>query len=119
MYGKEVVEKYGESIYKQSREAFKNMSEADYNEMTALGEQILSSLKICIEKSYPADSPSAQALAKMHKKWLTFAWGSYTPAAHLGLVDMYLADVRFKDFYDSAGTGACKLLRDAVYIMLD
>ena len=50
--------------------------------------------------------------------WLSQAWGSYDMDAHLNIVDMYLSDDRFKQYYDQHQAGLAALLRDAVYHML-
>lgn len=117
-YGAEVSAKYGTEVYEASRKAFKNMSESDFNRMTALGEAVLEGLKEACEKGLPASSDLVQRVAQQHAEWLTLAWGSYRQEAHLGLVEMYLQDERFTAFYDVAGMGATQLLRDGVYLLL-
>lgn len=117
-FGAEVVAQYGHSVYEASRKAFKNMSEVDFNRMTALGEAVLEGLKEACEKELPASSDLVQRVAQQHADWLSLAWGSYRKEAHLGLVDMYLLDERFTAFYDAAGKGAAQLLRDGVYLLL-
>lgn len=118
-YGDEVAAKYGQDVYEASRKAFKNMSEADFNRMTALGEAVQEGLKEACKAHLTADSEQMQLVAKQHAEWLTLAWGSYREEAHLGLVDMYLMDERFMAFYDASGKGAAQLLRDAVYVLLN
>lgn len=114
-YGKEVIEKYGQDAYDQSRGAFKNLTEAAYNEMTRLGEFIQAELGRAIADGLAADSQQMQAVAEAHAKWLEIAWGSYNREAHLGLVEMYLVDSRFTAYYDALGQGATQRLRDAVH----
>ena len=53
-------------------------------------------------------------LAEMHREWLEFTWQSYTTKTHAGLVEMYVADERFRKYYDSEVEGCAQFLRDAV-----
>lgn len=119
-YGEEVTKKYGAHAYEQSKAAFKNMDEKTYTRMTQLGEAILEALQdvLASPDTFEPGASSGQHIANMHREWLTMAWGSYNEQAHLGLVDMYLADSRFKAYYDKAGDGATQVLRDAVYALI-
>lgn len=51
-------------------------------------------------------------LAHLHERWIRTHWGEgYTREAHLGLAQMYLADDRFRAYYDgAAGKGATEFL---------
>ena len=42
--------------------------------------------------------------------------GEYSPEAHAGLAEMYIADERFTAYYDKAVKGGTKFLRDAIFI---
>ncbi len=64
----------------------------------------------------------AHELSRMHEQWIRMHWGdaAYSPEAHLGLAQGYLADQRFVDYYDSsAGEGATQFLVAALehYLM--
>jgi hypothetical protein len=53
----------------------------------------------------------------MHARWLQAHWpdGTYSPAAHRGMAEGYLADQRFIAYYDDAcGNGATQFLHDAI-----
>lgn len=58
-------------------------------------------LKAAVADGDPAGRP-AQTLCALHREWLCCYWapGMYTPQAHAGLGQMYLADERFKAYYD-------------------
>jgi len=61
------------------------------------------------------ESAAARNVYEKHKTWLSFTWPSYSPEAHRGLAEMYVADERFAQYYnDRAGTGAATALRDAI-----
>ncbi|KGR77858.1 MerR family transcriptional regulator [Ureibacillus manganicus] len=114
-YGEEVREKYGDKTVEESNKKFKNMSQQQYNTMVKLGEDILALLPKAVETGDPA-SALAQEVASKHKEWLTFTWPSYSKEAHRGLADMYVADKRFKAFYDKATEGGAEFLREAIII---
>ena len=58
--------------------------------------------------------PEGRRIAGLHKQWLCFTWPKYTPKAHLGLAEMYVADERFTAYYDAETPGCAAFLRDAV-----
>lgn len=114
-YGEEIREKYGKKTVKNSNTKFKNMSQEQYEEMVNLGEEILELLPKAMETGNPG-SPLAQELASKHKQWLNFTWPSYSKEAHSDLGEMYVADERFKAYYDKVKVGATEFLRDAINI---
>lgn len=114
-YGKEIREKYGDKRVDESNNAFKNMTKQQYDEFEKLGEDILRTLK----EAFTTGNPSgelAQKTAELHRKWITFAWGSYNKEAHVGLAQMYVDDKRFTAYYDKEQPGAAEFLRDAIFI---
>ena len=59
----------------------------------------------------------ALPLDEMHAAWIQMHWadGTYSAEAHRGLAQGYLADDRFKAYYDSAaGEGATEFLVKAL-----
>lgn len=114
-YGKEIREKYGEESVKRSNEQFMNMSEQQYNELKELENSILETL----EEAYKTGNPGGelgQRTAELHRKWITFCWGSYNAEAHANLTQMYVDDERFKAYYDKEQPGSAAFLRNAVKI---
>ena len=64
-----------------------------------------------------AGSEAARELAGMHARWIEMHWGAgaYSPEAHRMLAQGYLADERFRLYYDSrAGAGATEYLVKAL-----
>ena len=93
------------------------MSDAEWESKEELETAIIDQLKRAMTQSDPA-SETAAVLAKMHARWIQMHWGegAYTPEAHNGLADSYLADQRFVDYYDSrAGKGATDFLVAAIH----
>lgn len=114
-YGKEIREKYGEDAVNKSNAKVKGMTQAQYEEVTKLEEQLALSLKAAMATGDPAGEP-AQKAADLHRQWLSFYWDKYTKEAHAGLAQMYVDDERFTAYYDKIQPGAAVFLRDAVHI---
>lgn len=114
-YGEEIREKYGEQQVEESNKKFMNMTKEQYEEFEKLSEEVISTLLEAMKTSDPS-SETAQKAAKLHHKWLTYTWGSYSKEAHAGLANMYVNDERFKEYYDKHKPGLAEFLRDAVLI---
>ncbi|HWL13288.1 MAG TPA: MerR family transcriptional regulator [Ureibacillus sp.] len=116
-YGDEIRKKYGDKTVDASNAKLRGMSKEDYEAMEHLGSEIFDLLP----KAFATGDPSselAQQLAKKHKEWLTYSWPSYSTEAHKGLAEMYVADERFKAYYDKAIKGGTEFLRDAILIFV-
>lgn len=114
-YGKEVRAKYGDEAVEKSNKAFKNMTAEQYAEFEELGNKVIETLKKAYQTGDPAGE-TAQELADLHRRWLTYAWGSYSKDAHAGVAQMYVDDERFTAFYDQHQPGGAEFLRDAVRV---
>lgn len=114
-YGKEIREKYGKETVEKSNAKVKNMTQEQYDEVTALATQVTETLSKAFETGDPAGE-LAQKAADMHKKWLTYYWNEYSKEAHAGLAQMYVDDPRFTAYYDEKQPGTAEFLRDAILI---
>ncbi|HWK22432.1 MAG TPA: MerR family transcriptional regulator [Ureibacillus sp.] len=116
-YGKEIREKYGDKTVNESNAKFRGMSKEDYEEMQSIENALFELLPKALETGDPS-SELAQQLAAKHKEWLTYSWPSYSKEAHKGLAEMYVADERFKAYYDKVITGGTEFLRDAIIVFV-
>lgn len=114
-YGKEIRQKYGEDIINASNQKVINSTEEEYQEVTRLEEEVIRTLAEAFKTGDPAGE-LAQKAAELHKKWLTYYWSDYSKEAHAGLGEMYVADERFKAYYDKTQPGLAAFLRDAIHI---
>lgn len=114
-YGAEIREKYGEDTINRSNAKLENMTEAEYAEVERLQEDMFAALREGMASGDPAGD-AAQRAAQLHKEWLTFYWDQYSKEAHAGLAEMYVADERFKAYYDQHGLGTAEFLREAILI---
>lgn len=111
-YGEEARERYGDEAVDAANERVRAMSEEDWNEMRELEQAVIRQLKVAMATGDPAGN-EAQELVDLHRRWICGYWGEgrYSAEAHLALGKMYLADKRFRDYYDSrAGAGATEFL---------
>ncbi|EUJ50974.1 MerR family transcriptional regulator [Paenilisteria rocourtiae] len=114
-YGEEIREKYGEEQINKSNAKLKGMSEAEMERINQLAEDILANLQVAYETG-DAAGEEAQAVAAMHKEWLSAYWDTYSKEAHAGLAQMYVDDERFTAYYDKKQPGSAAFLRDAIVI---
>lgn len=114
-YGKEVRGRYGDEAVNESNAKLQNMSQEAFEQANKLAEDIHETLAEAFKTGDPS-SDLAQKAADMHKRWLMFYWPEYNKEAHAGLGDMYVADERFKAYYDKEQEGVAEFLRDAIYV---
>ena len=93
------------------------MSQEDWTKQEELSREILNTLKAAMEIGDPAGE-LAQKACGLHRQWLCMCWGdgAYTREAHRGMGEMYVADQRFKAYYDKVQDGAAEFFRDALNI---
>lgn len=113
-YGEEIRQKYGNDAVDASNRKMLNMSETEYREFTGLGEEIRKRLEDAVQEKMPADSTEAKEIAALHKTWLMKTWNQYSKEAHIGMGQMYVADERFRSYYDKNVAGCAAFLKAAI-----
>jgi DNA-binding transcriptional MerR regulator len=114
-YAAEIRGKYGNNMINESNKKLKNMTKEQYDEFEKLTVNVIETLKSAFLTKDPA-SDLAQKAADLHRTWLNYSWNNYTKEAHAGLVQMYVNDERFTEYYDKEQPGLTVFLRDAVLI---
>lgn len=116
---KENQEKYGEELNQydsnfvaESNQKFKKMSQFEMNRLNALAEEIHAAIKVAMPKG--AESEEAMRACELHKEWISGYWPSYSSEMHLGVVQMYTVDERFKEYYDKHTLGAAEFLYESM-----
>lgn len=115
-YGHEARERWGDEAVDAANERLRAASREEWDALERLGDEINRQLAIAMATGDPAGE-EARRLAHMHAQWIEGHWGAgrYTPEAHRGLAHMYLADDRFRSYYDDAvGAGATEFLVKAL-----
>ena len=116
-YGVEVRERWGDDAVDASNAKMMGLTEEQYADTQELNEQISAAIVAGLAAGDPA-GVDGQHAADLHRQWLCHFWkdGTYSPEAHRGLAEMYVADERFKAYYEAIAPGATEFLRDAVGI---
>ena len=113
-YGKEIREKYGDEAVDRSNAKVLSMTPEDQAQWQALGDEILSALSAAVRSGEAPTGAEGRRIAELHRQWLSFSWANYTPQAHAGVAQMYVADPRFTAYYDKEQPGCAAFLRDAI-----
>jgi DNA-binding transcriptional MerR regulator len=114
-YGSEVRAKYGDSVVDASNKKIKGMSKEQYERGEELRAAINEALILGVETA-DVSGDVASELVELHKEWLCiFApKGLYSKEYHLALGEMYVADERFKKYYDDVVVGGAEFLNEAL-----
>jgi len=114
MYGAELRAQYGDEKMDQFNAKMLSLSPEEYELWNTLGEEILAGLEHSVLTGTDPGSDAGKQLAELHRRWLSYSWPHYSPAAHKGLAQMYVADERFTAYYDRHVAGCAAFLRDAI-----
>lgn len=119
VYGAEARARYGDEAVDAANTHLLSVDEATWNDMQALERRIIELLGAAMASGDPSGAQASE-LVRAHARWLQMHWGpgTYSPEAHRGLADGYLADERFVAYYDTpCGSGATQFLRDAIHAL--
>ncbi len=114
-YGTEIREKYGEEAIERVNERIKGMTHKRYAEGERLRQEAEDTLKAALDIGDPAGE-LAQKACELHGKWLAIFQPEYSKEYHKSLGELYVADDRFKVYYDKIAPGCAEFLRDAINI---
>lgn len=113
-YGSEIRQKYGDEAVDASNKRFAGLTQEQYANMEALGADILRRLEGAVQAGEDPAGAMGREIAALHREWLSYTWPGYSPEAHRGLAESYVADPRFTAYYDKNTSGCAAFLRDAV-----
>lgn len=115
-FGAEARRRYGDEAVDAANERAWALSDDEWSEAEALESQIISKLRVAMEAG-DVEGPAARELCRAHARWIELKWGegAYSKCAHAGLARLYVADERFRAYYDGrAGAGATDFLAEAL-----
>jgi len=114
-YGEEIRAKYGDETVDNFNAKMKGTTKEQYDEVGRLSDEFNDALKAAFEQGNPAGE-LAQSACDLHRRWLCYFWDTYTPQMHLNVVQMYVDDPRFTEYYDKVAPGSAEFLREAINI---
>lgn len=114
IYGPELQQRYGSQAVEECSAKRMSLTQEEYRQMTRLEEQLRLRLEQAVRQNAWPTGEQGLDIARMHRRWLAYSWPRYSPQAHAGLAEMYLADRRFTAYYDRAVEGCAQFLRDAI-----
>lgn len=113
-YGKEIREKYGDEAVDRANACILSLTEAEHDQWKTLGEEIKAALARAVRAGEDPAGTEGQRIAALHRRWLSYSWEAYTPQAHRGLGQLYMADARFTAYYDGEVPGCAAFLCRAI-----
>ncbi|MDI3537529.1 MAG: hypothetical protein PWR12_1855 [Eubacteriaceae bacterium] len=113
-YGAEIRQKYGDKNIDTANQKLMAMSQAEYESTEELGKKINSLLEEAVLAGQTPESETGKNLALLHQEWIKAQWTTYSVQAHHGLGQMYVADDRFKAYYDGNVPGCAEFLCAAI-----
>ena len=116
-YADEAAARWPEQ-YAQSQARYGSLSQVERDRIAALGEAVNQKLAELLRAGEPAESALVQAEIAKHFDWVCAFW---TPnrESYRGLLEMYVADQRFADFYERYQIGLAEFICDAGLVWAD
>ncbi len=119
-YEDEARERWGHTdAYRESARRTQAYGEAEWNEIRAESEAIARELIELMRAGERSDGAAARALAERHRGHISRWFYPCSPRMHRGLGDMYIADERFTNTYESQAEGLAAYLHDAIVANAD
>jgi DNA-binding transcriptional MerR regulator len=114
-YGVEIRSKYGNVAVDASNAKLKGMTQEQYDESIRLSQAYENALKSAFEAGNPAGE-LAQSACDLHRQWLCLFYPDYSKEYHISLGEMYVADERFKAYYEDISPGCAEFFCDAINV---
>ena len=115
-YGQEARQLYGDDAIEAANKRMMALTRDEWDAKELLEDSIKVQLRLAMASGDIAGT-EARELACMHERWIRIHWGNdaYSKQSHLGLAKTYLADERFRAYYEkAAGKGATEFLVGAL-----
>ena len=109
-FGEEARALFGDKV-DASNKKIMNMSEKDLDDVTQLTEKMNQTFIKAMETN---DNELTTRACEMHVSWIKHYWDTYSKEAHIGLIEMYVMDERFKVYYDKQKEGLAVFVRDSI-----
>ena len=114
-YAEEVEERWGGTdAYRQSVRRTKSYDKADWASVQAEADDIMTRFAALMESGADPESAEARALAEEHRRHIGLRFYDCPPAMHAGLADMYEADARFGEYFETYAEGLTGFVATAI-----
>jgi DNA-binding transcriptional MerR regulator len=114
-YAEEVDQRWGETdAYKQSARRTKSYTKDDWLTIKAEAASIQQAWADALVRGDAPDSEAAMDVAEQHRQHIGRWFYDCSYAMHQNLGDMYIADPRFTETYESVAEGLAQYVRDAI-----
>lgn len=115
-YETEVEARWGHTLaYKESRERTSKYTAEDFAKARADQEAASEAFQFCFANGKAIDSEETQKAVVMHRNAITKWFYDCTPEMQKNLALIYLADERFKKYYDDLAKGLSQYVHDAIF----
>jgi DNA-binding transcriptional MerR regulator len=114
-YAREAGQRWGHTdAWKESRRRTGGYSRADWEAAQAEHSQVIDDLRAVRDRGSAADSVEAMDVAERHRLHIDQRYYPCSHAMQCGLAELYEADPRFRDHYDSRSPGLASYLVAAI-----
>ncbi len=114
-YEQEAQERWGDTdAYKQSKARSSKYSSEDFAKAKVDQEAATEAFVFCFGNGKSVESPEAQKAVVKHRESITKWFYECSPEMQKNLALMYVADERFKKYYDDRVQGLAQYVHDAI-----
>ena len=114
-YEEEAKERWGDTdAYKQSAQRTASYIKRDWEALGAEADAINQRFLVLMADDVPASDEAAMDVAEEHRAHISRWFYDCPKVAHAGLGQMYVADHRFKENIDKAGSGLAEYMAEAI-----
>jgi len=118
-YTAEAEERWGDTEgWRQSRQRTATFTNGDWRQIKADGEALLANLAQAKRDGIDPGSACANELAREHRASIERFYDC-SDEMHVGLAQMYVADERFRSYYDAAEPGLARYVHDMLVASID
>jgi DNA-binding transcriptional MerR regulator len=119
-WAEEARERWGDTdAYQASQRRTAGYTKADWTRITAEADAVRDGLAGALRAGLPAAGAQATDLAERHRQHISQYFYECGYPMHRGLADMYLADPRFTQHYESVEPGLAQYVHDAIHANAD
>jgi hypothetical protein len=118
-YASEAEDRWGDTeAWRQSRQRTATFTKDDWQRIKAEGDALLESLAQAKRDGIEPATARANELARDHRACIERFY-SCGDEMHVGLAQMYVADTRFRSYYDAAEPGLARYVHHTIVASID